>query len=258
MLGPMDQGTWKCVIKLGQVLSHKNQYIESEKFLRLGLQLLGKTELSNIKYMARTIGHLARNYSSKKQYEEAQVACRSAMEALEGSLGPESQSLINLQGRMAWNLLHQGQVEESLALFRTVVNRSLRTRHENPRYELDFTDGLASALVKLGRVDEVASWYERSYSVFAEHYPLASAKVLSVCYRLGRYYKAQDRQDDALKLYEDHIRKMQKTLETEDLESDVQLTVEKALQWLGVREAAALRPRDYYRRRFGELCGCLA
>jgi hypothetical protein len=51
---------------------------------------------------------------------------------------------------------------------------------------------------------------------------------------------------------------MQKTLETEDLESDVQLTVEKALQWLGVREAAALRPRDYYRRRFGELCGCLA
>jgi hypothetical protein len=26
MLGPTDQGTWKCVIKLGQVLSHKNQY----------------------------------------------------------------------------------------------------------------------------------------------------------------------------------------------------------------------------------------
>jgi len=258
MSGPTDQGTWKCVIKLGQVLSHKNQYIESEKLLRLGLQLLGKTEPSNIKYMARTIGHLARNYSSKKGYEEAQVACSSAIEALEGSLGPESQSLINLQGRMAWNLLHQGQVEESEALFRTVVNRSLRTRHENPRYELDFTDGLASALVRLGRMDEAASWYERSYSVFAEHYPLASAKVLSACYRLGRCYKAQCRQDDAWKLYEDHIRKMRKTLETENLESDVQSAVEKALQWLGVREAAALRPRDYHRRRFGELCGCLA
>jgi tetratricopeptide (TPR) repeat protein len=257
MLGPTYSGTWKCIIKLGKVLSHQKQYSESENLLRIGLQLVEKSQHSNVKYMGATIGHLAQNYSSKRQYEEAQAVCRCAIEALEGSLGPESQSLINLQGRMAWNSLYQGRFEESEAIFRTVVNRSSRKRHENPRYELDFTEGLARTLVKLGRVDEAASWYEKAYSGFAEYYPLASAKLLSVCYRLGQFYQTWGRHDEALKLYEDHVRKMRKTLDTEDLKPDGKSAIEKAQQWLGVREPVTFGSRDYYRRRFGERCGCL-
>lgn len=248
-LGPLSKGTWKCMIKLGTAISRNDRIggwhlVESDKLLYNALHLIRRChDPKNDKYVARTVNRIAMNCRMTGQYKEADAICRAAIETLEGSLGLGNAELIGLYGRIAWNCLHQRQFEESETFHRKVLNLCAAS-WEEPFLGLKFAEGPGIALEQLGRMDEAASCYERSYRGFLESFPPESERVLSICYGLGQFYRAHDRNGDALRLFGDHIREMRKTSKTEELDPDIQPALTRVQQWMSGQEPAPFGIRD--------------
>jgi tetratricopeptide (TPR) repeat protein len=245
--GPSCQDTWDCMINMGNVLAQKGDVSEAERLLRFTLQLIGIPSCLTVKYLSRAFNHLANTCCLQRRYEEGQFICRKAITTLEASLGQNSPHLLTLYGRGAWMSLRQRRLNESEMLFRRVIKQSYDVRGQLPLVALIYTEGLATNLELLGRIDEAASLYENVYYGFSEIFPLESARVLMTCYALGQFYQTQGRRDESLKLYKDHIGKMEKLQETgEPLTPDVQVAIARVHQWMTVAEPAPFGIRDLY------------
>jgi tetratricopeptide (TPR) repeat protein len=122
-LGSRSCQTWMSMKSFGWILSRLRRYSEAEKLARIALQLQSEIVGVSEAGICEAVDCLSMLCNAQYKYEDSAALCRSQLERLRASLGPEHPSIIRIRGRFALSLARQGHYTESEAIFQSLLTQ---------------------------------------------------------------------------------------------------------------------------------------
>ncbi len=205
--GPKDHRTRQVIQYLGTLMDSRKQFNEAERLLYTTLQLYHGAP--DDEAMIITISWITFIQSHQGRYEESYISAQNGIQKFQESLGAKHPKVLVVKTDLAWALYLQDRLRESEALFREILAIRLEQFDRKDQETMRVKEGLASVLFKMDILDEATAFYEEVYQHFFEAYGPEYSWTVIRCGDLGTAYENQGRYLDALRLYQEHISKLQ-------------------------------------------------
>jgi tetratricopeptide (TPR) repeat protein len=209
-LGPRSHETLISMDYLGNVLGRQLKYSEAEKLIRTAVQLRHEcTELGGESDLSIVMNELSQNLCLQGLYKESEDVASHVIERFEGPLGPEHPFILRTRSQLARSLAQQGQYRQSGDIFRTVLKQQSKLLGESHPSTLITAWGVAGNLYGMGHIEEATIWYEKILWGGVGVYGPDSEDTILSCDALRNCYEKQGRYDDAMKLCQQLVERIQ-------------------------------------------------
>lgn len=150
------------------------------------------------------------------RYREAPELYRQAIECSGVVHGHDSSPTILLRSDLALNLQYQGKYQESLGMFREILDIEKRTRGLQSELAIRLQLELAGGLRSVHELDEAEELCETALRFAIDHYSLGNSWVVAAIDEMARIYRFQGRFREAEELC-CHIMSLAKSLDDPEI-----------------------------------------
>jgi tetratricopeptide (TPR) repeat protein len=238
--GPRHRDTLHIIGALGITLgsASRGQLSEGEKLLSIALQLYSDPGRRGIISKINNMSNLSWILNTQGRFEEAKTLSLRTVEQATAELGLKHKMSLMARRQLASDLSKLGQLKESEAMIRTLVQDCSELLGEKNIETINDMERLTYLLYWKGNFQEAAVWARRvSYGRLVISAP-EDNKVRRACRFLGHIYQEQGKWVDALQLYRDHMEKVRASAgDSHPFVAEVQSLIEVAQEHLSSLEA---------------------
>ena len=204
-LGPKDPGTVSALCHLANTIASLGKYSESEKLLRIVLQLsydtVGTTYGDpHVAHVMRSLTYILR---AQENYKESLNIGIASVERSKASLGDDHPETLRCSYHLTITMRDLGFHRECGELLRVIAKQQSGVLGENHADTLVTVYEVGQTLLMVGELEKATKWLEKAFWGRMGIYGPLSQWTRYICQDLGECYVKQGRGSDALRLYEE-------------------------------------------------------